>query len=298
MLLRNGLALLPLFIRSERRAMLCMSEESVPVSAERWFVEAPETYEALAQQASRSVISGLSHSRRLCVEAATPELDPTSAVYKPDELVHFARELAASSILSSASSLLPKSKPHVKLLFGSTQEATMAGAAVLDTSLPVSVLGYSTSVGPRDGAFIVVAPSLTSGMDMEGALNALLQEAGGRLVMLINPRLGNAPILTTFEPCYLFRPLSLAYLSDQYSKQIDRVAACVLRCFPHEYSILYDAARRRQGERSDWRYAGRFSSPPQPIQIEELLQMALTDLRNARFKEAAAAARGETTSTE
>ena len=103
----------------------------------------------------------------------------------------------------------------------------MAGAAVLDTSLPVSVLGYSTSVGPRDGAFIVVAPSLTSGMDMEGALNALLQEAGGRLVMLINPRLGNAPILTTFEPCYLFRRCPWrTYLTSTASKSIRWPHAC------------------------------------------------------------------------
>ena len=36
-----------------------------------------------------------------------------------------------------------------------------------------------------------------------------------RLVVVVNPRMGNSPMLTTFEAAYLMRPLSLAYMRDQ-----------------------------------------------------------------------------------
>jgi hypothetical protein len=218
------------------------------------------------------------------IEAATPELDPATAAYKPEELVAFARDFVEQCLLGRSAALLPASKPHVKILFGCTAEATMAGAAILSTSMPVSVLGMSTSVGPRDGAFVVVAPSLSGGnIDVQGALGALLQEAGNRPVVLINPRIGNSPVLSTFETAYRFQSFSLAFLADQYSKRIDRVAACVLRCHPHEYGVLFDAAGSR-GDRPDWVYAGRFAASPQPKQLEELLQRALTAKRNEQFR--------------
>ena len=122
----------------------------------RRFVDVPSTFQALTQQASKSVISALPATRRIIVEAGTPELDPTSPSFKPDELVGFARDLG-ETLLSG--SFLPASKPNVKLLFGSTADATMAGASILTTSLPVSVLGYETAVGPRDGAFLVITPT-------------------------------------------------------------------------------------------------------------------------------------------
>ena len=124
----------------------------------RRFVDVPSTFQALTQQASKSVISALPATRRIIVEAGTPELDPTSPSFKPDELVGFARDLG-ETLLSG--SFLPASKPNVKLLFVSTADATMAGASILTTSLPVSVLGYETAVGPRDGAFLVGSPSAT-----------------------------------------------------------------------------------------------------------------------------------------
>ena len=293
--LRSGFALLPLLHPAtveqhwrvpQQPQMAAAAAEEDPTASEpsRWFIEVPSTFQQVAKQASRSASSAFSQTRRIVIEAATPELDPASANYKPEELVAFARDVAEECLLGKSPMLLPTSKPHVKILFGSTAEATMAGAAILTTEVPVSVLGYSTAVGPRDGAFVVVAPMLRGGdIDAQAALNALLQEAGNRPVVLINPRLGNSPMLATFETAYLFRPLSLAYLADQYSKQIDRVAACVLRCHPHEYGVLFDAAGK-SADRSDWVYAGRSAAPPQPKQLEELLQSALTAKRNAQFR--------------
>ena len=71
------------------------------------------------------------------------------------------------------------------------------------------------------------------------------------------------------------RMLSLAYMRDQFAKQVDRVNACVLRCEPHEWSVLVDAgtlgARR-------WKYAGRFDAQPEAKQLEQLLQSTLSKL--------------------
>ena len=64
--------------------------------------------------------------------------------------------------------------------------------------------------------------------------------AAGRPVILINPRLGNSPLLNEFESAYLLRPLSFGYMEDQYATQVKRVGACVLRCYPHEYNVFFD----------------------------------------------------------
>lgn len=126
-------------------------------------------------------------------------------------------------------------------------------------------------------------------IDAEGALNGLMQQAGQRPVVLINPRMGNTPLLRTFEAAYSMRVLSLAYVSDQYSKQVDRVSACVLRCYPHEWGVLVDAAERGATQRT-WKYAGRFSSSPQPEALEAMLQTTLTEMRNEKIR---AAQRGQ-----
>lgn len=257
----------------------------LPAAVERWHVDVPATFGSMAQQSGRSVRNALPSSSRLLVEAAAPELDPANAEYfRPDELIGFARDLAAAALLQGNANLLPVSKPHCKLLFGDPKEATMAGAAILDTSLPVSVLGYPTAVGPRDGAFVVVAPSLRrgTGVDQEAALGALLQEAGRRPVILINPRLGNTPLLRTFEQAYLMRPLSLGFLVDQYADRVERVSACLLRCHPHDYGVLFDASDN--GEARMWKHAGAFSRPPAPAQMEGALQKALTSWRNEKWR--------------
>ncbi len=170
--------------------------------------------------------------------------------------------------------VLPVSRPHVKLLFGSSADATFAGASITTTSIAVSVLGHPSAIGPRDGAFVIVAPSSAErSVDTEAALRDLLQVAAARLVVVVNPRMGNSPVLGgAFEHAYLMRPLSLSYLRDQFSKQVERVPACLLRCYPHEWSVLVDT-RRNGGE---WQYAGRFDRQPQPAQIEQLLQQTVT----------------------
>ena len=191
------------------------------------------------------------------------------------------------------SGLLPTSLPMVKLLFASAADATFASASILDTSLPVAMLGQPTAVGPRDGAFVVVAPmangeQLTSDLAVETALNDLLQRAAGRLVVVINPRLADgSPLLSAFEAAYTMRPYSLAYLTDQYADKVSRVRACLLRCWPHEWSVLFEppsdgAAAVPAG---GWRYAGRFETPPQPAELQALLSEALTRERNDRLRQ-------------
>jgi len=212
----------------------------------------------------------------LIIEAATPELDPASDVCRFPELVRFGQDVARP-LLHSA--LLPASKPHVKLLFSSSADATFAGAGILDTSMPVSILGHPNAVGARDGAFVVIAPCPKErpASALEADIDQLVQQAAGRLVVLVNPRIGNTPMLDTFESAYLMRPLSLAYLSDQYAQKIDRVSACVLRCYPHEWSVLYQSA-------DDWRYAGQFEAQPRPEQLETLLKEVLTRERNEKIR--------------
>lgn len=176
----------------------------------------------------------LSARRRLVVETGAAELDPSSDGYKKPELVAFAHDVAEPLLARGG---LPVSKPHIKLLFSSLADATLAGASIFTTSLPVSVLGHPSAVGPRDGAFVVVAPAPSKDYDVERALADLLEEAGSRLVILINPRLGNAPLLTTFEPAYLMRPLSVGYMRDQLAQQVERVPACLLRCCARHEAI-------------------------------------------------------------
>lgn len=243
-------------------------------------MEPPSTFEAMATQASRSVLAAQHSRRRLLIETGAPELDPSSQDYKKPELVAFAHDLAEPLLTHGG---LPASKPHVKLLFADAADATVAGASVFTTSLPVSILGHPNAVGPRDGAFVVVAPSPSRELDLERALADLLEQAGSRLVVLINPRLGNAPLLATFEPTYLMRPLSVGFMRDQLSEQVERVPACLLRCYPHEWSLMVAAPGddpRRRGAGARWRYAGRFARPPRPQDIERLLQAAITRARD------------------
>ena len=145
MIASRGLAILPLLYAGPPAVRMAADEGMSP---ENWFVQVPMSFEALGTQAARAVSSGLSYSRRLIVEAAAPELDPASPSYKPDEMIAFARDLAELSILNKKPPMLPTAKPHVKLLFGSTADATMAGAGILTTSLPCLLY---TSPSPRDG---------------------------------------------------------------------------------------------------------------------------------------------------
>ena len=98
----------------------------------------------MQDQATRSVASALP-SGRVLVECAVPELDPSNENFKPQELVSFVHDLAAPLL---ARARLPKSKDHIKLLFNSMGEATIAGASIMTTSLPVSVLGHPSAIGP------------------------------------------------------------------------------------------------------------------------------------------------------
>ena len=270
-------------------------------AAEQWYVSVPTSFESLAEQTRRSILGAARQGghRRVLVQAVAPELDPASGRCKLPELTRFALDVA-QPILTSG--LLPASLPMVKLLFSSPADATFAGASIFDTRLPVSMLGHPNAVGPRDGAFVIVAPStndetLPSEAAANAAVEQLLQQAAGRLVVLINPQLGANPLLLdSFEPAYLMRPLSLAFLEDQYADKVARVRACVLRCYPHEWQVLFEppgssiGAGGREGAGAPakptrpWRYAGRFDRPPRTEQLEALLRDQLTRERNERFR--------------
>ena len=260
--------------------------EAEVAEAPSWFVEVPSSFEGLATQAARALVGAIrTGQRRLVVEAAAPELDPTSGEsFRITELTAFAHDIARPLLDLG----LPASKSHVKLLFASSADATLAGSSIFTTSMPVSVLGHPNAIGPRDGAFVVVAPSAADrAVNAEAALSGLLQQAGGRTVVIINPRLGNAPLLSTFETCYLMRRLSVAYLVDQTAQQVDRVHACLLRCYPHEWSVLFErprAATKSALTAQPWRYAGRFTTQPAPEQLEALLQREITRARDDAWR--------------
>eukprot|EP00967_Tisochrysis_lutea_P133227 scaffold233499_cov28-Tisochrysis_lutea.AAC.1 len=176
--------------------------------APRWFVSVPRSLSSLSLQASRSVLAALSAGeRRLCVEAALPELDPASTAFKYMELLAFVEQLGLGLLEAGA---LPNARPHVKLLFASSADATLAGGAITYTNLPVSVLGAQTAMGERDGAFILVTPRAGQGIGPPAAIEAaaghVLAAAGSRPVVLVNPRLGGAsPLQSSCKPAYFVR---------------------------------------------------------------------------------------------
>ena len=78
--------------------------------------------------------------------------------YQPSELIGIVHRLALALLEAPPVGLLPASRPHIKLLFSSPADATLAGASILTPDTPVSCLGHPSALGPRDGAFIVVSP--------------------------------------------------------------------------------------------------------------------------------------------
>ena len=262
---------------------MCAPAESTDNNVDKWFIEPPGTFEAMSSQCSRSVLNAMRQRRRVVVESAAPELDPASPNFKQQELVAFAHDVA-QPLLERAG--LSKSQPHVKLLFSNSKDATLAGASIFTTSLPVSMLGHPSAVGPRDGAFVVVAPSPSKDIDTERALADLLEQSGQRLVVLINPRMGNSPLLNTFESAYLMRPLSVGFMRDQMAKQVERVPACLLRCYPHEWTVVVAQPGDARASRVDarWRYAGRFARPPRPEEIEKLLAQEIQRARDEAIR--------------
>ena len=60
-------------------------------------------------------------------------------------------------------------------------------------------------------------------------------------------------------------------MRDSGAAEANRAAACLLRCYPHEWSLMVDA--RRGG---GWRYGGRFDRRPSVVQLEKLVQAAVT----------------------
>ena len=96
---------------------------------------------------------------------------------------------------------------------------------------------------------------------------------------------GNAPLLSTFETCYLMRLLSVGFLRDQTAQEVERVPACLLSCFPHEWCLMHGAPGGGGSvTTARWQYAGRFERPPRPDEVETMLGEAMTRARNEEFK--------------
>jgi hypothetical protein len=176
--------------------------------APRWFVTVPRSLAGVSEQAARSVLSAAqADERRMVVEASLPELDPTSPAFRYMELLAFVQQLGLNLLNSGT---LPRSRPHVKLLFCGAADATLAGGAITYTNLPVSVLGAQTCMGEQDGAFILVTPRAGQGVGQAAAVEAaaarVLAAAGSRPVIVVNPRLGGASLLeSSCTPVYFVR---------------------------------------------------------------------------------------------
>ena len=206
-------------------------------SVPNWFVQVPRTVSTMADQAAKSVGGAVrAGQRRVIVEAAVPELEPTGAAFRLPQLIAFAQAMALS-LLEPQEQIVVASRPTIKLLFASTADAKLSGATAPTASVAVSVLGHPSMVDPSDGAFVVVAPNVAQkSTDAEAALRGLLGAAQGRPVIVLNPRLGGgSAALGSCETVYLLRPLELAYLRDQFADRVERTNACLLRCFPHEW---------------------------------------------------------------
>ncbi len=74
-------------------------------------------------------------------------------------------------------------------------------------------------------------------------------------------------------------------MRDQLARQVERVPACLLRCYPHEWSLLVGAPGGGVDRaKAAWRYAGRFQREPRQEEIEKLLAAEITKARDEGIK--------------
>ena len=248
-------------------------------SPSSWHVTVPRTLESTASQAARSCLNALRAGRsRVWVEVAAPEFDPGSPIYRQLRLTALATQLALP--LLDAAELLPASRRRVKMIYACPADAAAASGASFVADLPAAVLGSATAVDAADGAFVLVAPSLQHGpaARAERAVADVAAAAGSRPVVVLNPRLGNSAALAEFERGYLCRPLAVSYRRDAYADALTSGAGCLLRCYPHEWSVHVQADAGAGGR---WQYAGDFPSQPTPAQLEQSIVHGLTRARFA-----------------
>ena len=249
-----------------------------PAEAPDWFVTVPRSLEAIADQAAQSVRSAIRAGRgRVLVEIAAPEFDPLSPHFRHLRLASLVNQLATPLLGLRAS------RPRVKLLYSTVEEATIVSGASFAADLPVSFIGSPNACEPADGAFVLVAPALRgAAVPIEAIVAGVIDMAAGRPVIVVNPRLGNSAALQGFEPGYLLRPLALTFRQDTYATEPTTGSGCLLRCYPHEWSVLVkrEPSSDTPGA-SDWFYAGRFSAQPSPQQLEAMLVDGFT---RARFE--------------
>uniref|UniRef100_A0A7S0P073 DUF1995 domain-containing protein n=1 Tax=Calcidiscus leptoporus TaxID=127549 RepID=A0A7S0P073_9EUKA len=255
-----------------------------PVEAPRWFVAVPRSLQEASEQATRSVTGALrAGERRLLVEASLAEFEPTGTRFRFLELLAFTQQIGLAML--ERTDLFPPARPHAKLLFSAMSDATLAGGCIQYNNLPVATLGSQSAMSARDGAFIVVAPRVSGGPPqkqaemqrrLELAVCDVLSSAGSRPVVVVNPRFGASAAVDACQTAYLVRPLSVSFLQDNLAHEMSKGSACLLRCYPHMWSVMVDWASS-----GDWSYSGRFSSCPAPAQLEEIVR---TGLMRERFK--------------
>ena len=267
--------------RAPLRRCAALTCSSAPTEVPDWFVTVPRSVEAIADQATRSVVGAIRAGRgRVLVEVAAPEFDPSSPHFRHLRLTSLVNQLATP--LLELRDVLPASRPRIKLLYNTVEEATLASGASFTADLPVSFVGSPLACEPADGAFVLVAPALRGAkVPIEAAVARLVDAAAGRPVIVINPRLGNSAALQGFESGYLLRPLVLTFRQDTYAAEPTCGSGCLLRCYPHEWSVLVqrEAPPGDSPGASDWFYAGRFSAQPSPQQLEAMLVDGFTRAR-------------------
>ena len=245
-------------------------------SPSSWHVAVPRTLESTASQAARSCLNALRAGRgRVWVEVAAPEFDPGSPHYRQLRLAALATQLALP--LLNDAELLPASRRRVKLIYACPADAAIASRASFVADLTATMLGSATAVEPTDGAFVLVAPSLQHGPAAERAVADVVAAAGSRPVVVLNPRLGNSATLAEFERGYLCRPLAVSYREDTYAETPTNGAGCLLRCYPHDWSVHVQEGDAGAG--GGWKYAGSYPSQPTPAQIEQSIVNGLTRAR-------------------
>ena len=132
---------------SHRRAAVtaCAPQPAEAAEAGNWFVAVPRSLDAIAEQAGRSVLGAIrSRQRRVWVEVAAPEFDPSSPLFRQLRLSTLVTQMALP--LLGRRDVLPASRPQVKVLYNTVDEATIASGFSFVADLPVSVLSSSLAM--------------------------------------------------------------------------------------------------------------------------------------------------------
>ncbi len=240
----------------------------------------PKTLTDLAILANDAAIAAIvQHSHnRISIDANVHGLEPAHHdSFRILELAKLAQHLA----LGLAESTVLKPSQNVKLLFSSAADAAAAAATTQYARVPTSVLAATTALEPTDGAYVVVAPrpEPAAPLTAAAAFHELVQGAGSRPVIVVNPRLGADDNVADLCPAFHMQPLSFTFMADNLATELSRADACLMRCFPHEWTVLLDAERRREYE-----LAAHFDTRPTAQELEGAIHVGVTRWRDRKLR--------------